>query len=197
MGLMAPMGLMAQKVYKSSGRVILDMTETGEGTGMPAGAVTATSKTAVYNSYTASNTAWLINTTDNLVGSGINAAVYRKLEIAPMDMAGTSDTAPMLAATGVDLSWASSFNRCKNLEYPAAGDKGSWRLPTQRELLLMIIMAPAIESFSGVTAFNAGRYWAATEVNEYSVWCLSFASTDTSGSNAKAEAYRTRCVREL
>jgi len=181
--LMAPVGLMAQKVYKDSqGRVILDMTETGEGIGMPAAAVTNTSKTALYASFTPSNTTMgTISGSSNNQGNAINVAVYEKLEIATQD-----------EASG--LSWDVAFNTCKSLT------GGGWRLPTQRELMLIYVMKPAIESFPGMTAFHNTPlcfYYSATEAVGTTIFALLMPEGAMLTTNKASVAGRARCVREV
>ena len=185
--LMAPAGLMAQRLYKDgSGRIILDMTVAA---GMPADAVTNVAKyDATYMSgKTPANSSTLA---DNTHTGSINATVYEKLEIAPQDMAG-SDGSPALAATGTTMRWVSAFNRCRNLPY----DGGGWRLPTQRELQMMWIFKQGIENFGSV--FNSTNYyWCATEAISVDAWYVSFGNGVTSG-NVKTTNTRVRCVREV
>ena len=173
-GLIAPTGLMAQKVYKNaSNKVILDMTVIA---GMPTGTVTNTSKTAVYNLYTAANnTSWLINATDNLPSGYLNATVYERLEIAPSDES--------------DATWATAFNSCKNKS------GGGWRLPTQRELMMMWIFSDAIVSLSG-SMFIADSYWSSNDDTTTNAWYVNFERGATGNYN-KTISSRVRCVREL
>ena len=194
-GLMiTPVGLMAQEVYKQakSGAlggysVILDMTET---TGMPAGAVTNVKK--YIGSYTASNENWLINATDNLHDGSINATLYQKLEIAPKDM----NTSANIDGTGtLAMSWNDAYNHCKSSTY----NGGGWRLPTQRELMMIWTFKPALESiFGGIggTMFDTGIYWGATECIVYNAWNVNFSSGYTDN-YTKTVNFRVRCVREL
>ena len=201
-GLLAPAGLMAQKVYLESGKVILDMTETGEGIGLPEVAITSVSKTAVYALYTAPvvivaspSYTYLMpsNYEDNRVPGVLNAAVYQKLEIAPRDMTegGT------LSTSGDRMQWGVAYNNCKALNHNGTG----WRLPTQREMLMILIFKTAIESLSGVTAFNVGSglldyYQSMTEVEVYSTLAFSFFHGAVTAAD-KNVLLRARCVREV
>ena len=173
-GLMvAPAGLMAQKVYNATGggytRLLLDMTD------MPAGAITATSK----------------GSGATLASVAANETVFQRLEIAKQDMAGTN-AAPALAATGTDMTWADANTRCEGLTY---NGRDNWRLPTQRELMMMWIFRTAINTLSG-TSFYSSYYWSATESNVNDAWYVYFAGGDTYG-NVKATSYRVRCVSEF
>ena len=184
--LYAPVGLTAQKMYMQSGKIVLDMTNTGEGIGLPAEAVTSTPK---YFGVTAvDNSNWLINATDNLPTGTINATMYEKLEIAPQDL-GTSG----LGAGAMTMLWDAAFNDCINCTY----DGGGWRLPTQRELLMMWIFRTKINDFSG-TSFGAGYYWSATEGDADYAWSVNFNNGATNINYSKSYySYRVRCVREL
>ena len=186
--LIVPSGLTAQKVYKDGlGRVILDSSQTGEGIGLPAGAVTSTSKTAVYALYTPDNFLWLINATDNLSTGTINATVYEKLEIAPQDL-GTSG----LGTGTMTMNWSAAFTACKGLNHNGTG----WRLPTQRELLLIWIFKSVIDSFPGMTAFAANSYWSATEQSATHAYPVNFLNGNMYQS-PKTSPARVRCVREI
>jgi hypothetical protein len=184
-GLLIPAGLQAQEVYIENGKVILDLTEAA---GMPAGAITDIPKSWVGEPAVTSindiNNTSLIN---NRHSESINATVFQKLEIAP------SDLKPM--------TWVNAFNACKS--------KGEgWRLPTQRELLLICIFKKVLENdvlkgVAGGTAFNGNGsvhefyYWCATESNGWNAWIVDF-KDDISTAGHKAQgSYAARCVREI
>ena len=187
--LLAPAGLLAQKIYKtgtgSTAQIVLDMTNTGEGIGLPAGSVTATKKYT--GSYSPSTSAWLINATDNMANGSINATVYRKLEIAPRDL-GTSG----LGSGTMIMQWPAAFSACKGLNYNGSG----WRLPTQRELMLMWIFRTKINDLSGTAFLSSTHYWAATENSATNVWYITFTPGYTN-TVFKTNNNRARCVREL
>jgi hypothetical protein len=182
-GLLAPAGLMAQKVYNDGGKVILDLTVAA---GMPAGVVTSTPK---YEGFTPSASAL---GTDNGHNGSINATVYQKLEVAPHDLTGDGTIG---SASGT-FSWANAFNYCKNVPL----DGGGWRLPTQRELQLMYIFKPALESiFTGVggtALLSTAVYWSATEANDSYSWYVIFTNGATNN-GSKTANNSVRCVREV
>ena len=194
--LIAPIGLTAQEVYMESGKVILDMSDTGEGIGLPAGAVIATPKYVGKDTAPASGTL-LFGAGDvtNLVTGSINATVYRKLEIAPRDM-GTSGVL-VASGTGDGMSWTNGFNRCKSLSYNGI-TANKWRLPTQRELTLIWIFKTAIDDLiGGSTTFIGNLYWTSNENDASNVWHVDF-STGVVWYNPKSyTSNRVRCVREI
>lgn len=168
-GFLISAGLHAQKVYKdNNGRVILDLTVEA---GMPAGAITTSVKT--WTSTPSNNGGPMPNNNDK---GTINATVYQKLEIATQDTPGT-------------MSWSTAFNECKWLS-------GNWRLPTLRELMLIYIFKPALESFAGFGVFSETTYWSATEINHLEAWYVSFANGITYP-HLKTNSYHARCVREV
>ena len=184
--LMAPAGLMAQKVYKDAGRIILDMTVAA---GMPADAVTSVSKRTAYASFTPN--ASVLGTVDgvnNDQGHPINATVFQKLEIAPYDM---NTSGEMTGSGTLTMPWANAFNNCRSSTH--AG--GNWRIPTQREVQMMWIFRQGIEDFGSV--FSSNNYWSAAEANANSAWAIDFTLGVMNSTVSKTYNYRVRCVREV
>ena len=116
-------------------------------------------------------------------------------------------------------TWADAKSYCEGLNTEGFSD---WRLPTQRELMLIWAMggnsnvssgyanntgvgknpAPAISSSylnqqSGFTAFAADYYWSATQNSSSSTnaWYVNFSSGHTYYYN-KTSSYSVRCVRD-
>lgn len=187
-GLIAPVAVNAQKVYKdASNRVILDLTVVA---GMPKNAVTATKKTWIGTP--SNNGGPLTNNTEN---EAINATVFHKLEIAPHDI----NSAKVIGASGtMTMDWATAFNICKN----SSSYGGGWRSPTQRELMLIYIFRPALEmvfvdsAIKGTAFVNEGGYWSATENDAKFSWSVHFGDGGTYNTLNTA-LYRVRCVREI
>ncbi|RHO67083.1 DUF1566 domain-containing protein [Parabacteroides sp. AF48-14] len=186
-GLMSPAGLYAQKVYKdASDRVILELTIAA---GMPRGAITNTAKQ--WTSDPSNNNGPIAENTET---GSINATVFQKLEIAPNDM---NTTGGMDNTGNMVMNWASGFNGCKESTY----DGGRWRLPTQRELQLMYIFLPALQSIFNTlptqgTLFGSGtRYWSATECDATTSWVVLYQGNAIT--NTKTSNYNVRCVREV
>lgn len=192
-GLLAPAGLYAQKAYKdASNRVILELTEAA---GMPAASVTSTGKT-----WTGSPSAEKGPMANNDPSGTINATVYQKLEIAPHDLASSSG----FSSAGASITWVNAFNWCKSANHNGTG----WRLPTQRELMLIHIFKPALESIFTDSAINgtafstiasyADSYWSATESSGFGrqSWLLGFGYGITQA-YTKSTGCRARCVREV
>lgn len=195
-GGVTPTGLKAQKVYKdASNRVILDLTVAA---GMPSGAVTNTSKTSIYAPFNPSASSTLIPNNDHM--GTINAEVFQKLEVAPYDM----NDAGVIGTTGTFMmDWITAFNGCKNSSY----NGGRWRLPTQRELMLIWIFRPALNSiFTNAavngTAFTANNiYLSSTQGSDSRrVWRVFF--SDGEGGHTYQVTNtdlwnHVRCVREV
>ena len=79
-------------------------------------------------------------------------------------------------------------------EFPA----GSWRMPTQREMMIIWLFREGINAIYN-TAQLSGQYWTATEdaQNANQAWYMDFISTTPQSSVAtKATAYKFRCVRD-
>ena len=183
--LIAPISLTAQQAYLNSGRIILDSRVSA---GMAAGMQTDVSKTAVYDTKTPSSSSEIA---DNRANAILNAVVYHVLEIAPGDLNGGA-----IAATGAPISWLNAYNGCKSLTHNGNSD---WRLPTERELILMWIFKPAIEDLNGVLfASGENQYLSATEQSGSSVWSVRFSDGDVAyGSKSSPTSRYARCVREV
>jgi len=88
--------------------------------------------------------------------------------------------------------WDDAVSVCAGYSQDSGGkDKGSWRLPTIRELRLIYALRNEL-----ILDFLA-RYWSATEINNVSVsaWHVDF-STGRSGATKNLDCY-VRCVRDL
>lgn len=74
-------------------------------------------------------------------------------------------------------------------------DKGTWRLPNKRELMMMWIMRPQLENIKGFTPFMDDEYWSASERRGAMAHTISF-STGASVNPSKTETRYVRCIRE-
>ena len=200
--------IFSQIVFEESGYSVIDCS------GMPAGAVKtaaelAASKQSVADGgrvlrhiqYTNQQGTHITGTygTDALY---INQKVSRKFAVAKSDA--------MAAMTWATASgWASGANReISGDSKPAntgcavyqgkdnADPKGSWRLPIQRELMVIYSLKGQLAKTAGFTAFSSSNYWNATEVNGSGSWCVSFGYGNVNGSN-KISSLGVRCVRDL
>lgn len=186
-----PARLQAQRAYKEGTKIIFDLTVAA---GMPAGAVTNVKK------YTGTFTPRQDELgPNNDESSSINATVYHKLEIAPRDV----NTSGNLDDTGaLTMPWVDAFNTCKSLTY----DGGGWRLPTQRELMLMFMFLPAFNTFLNDgsiyngTPFADVNYWSSTEYRNDKLrsWFVNFSRGNTNSViKTDYNMQRVRCVREV
>lgn len=98
------------------------------------------------------------------------------------------------------VNWKTAINDCNTW----TEDGGNWRMPTQREVMLMYVLSKDINkqaSSIGFTPFRVDNYWSATEsLNNYS-WSsnlnkgiVSYFDTINGG---KVLAYYVRCVRDI
>ena len=109
-----------------------------------------------------------------------NKTVAYKFEVAATDASESS-------------TWADAWSLATDAE-------GDWRLPTQRELMLIWLMKEALAKFNfgGFTPLAADYYWSATEHNSYNdnAWFVHFGAGYTGFVN-KAYTYRVRLVRDI
>ena len=73
---------------------------------------------------------------------------------------------------------------------------GSWRLPTQRELIVIYSLKGQLEDTTGFTAFSSSTYWSAAEDGTSSSWVVPFGIGNV-GIGTKGTSYGVRCVRDL
>ncbi len=103
---------------------------------------------------------------------------------------------------------ASFSGGCKNYSTPEFPD--GWRLPTQREMMLMWLFREGINTIysNGQLGSPGGvsRYWTATESSPTEAWCFDFTDgqpqsvvatkANPSGSGVGSGSYKVRCVRD-
>ena len=199
--------IFSQIVFEESGYSVIDCS------GMPAGAVKtaaelAASKQSVADGgrvlrhiqYTNQQGTHITGTygTDALY---INQKVSRKFAVAKSDAMAVTTWAPasgwaidanseMTGNTGTDNTGCAVYQGKDN-----ADPKGSWRLPTQRELLVIYSLKGQLAKTAGFTAFSSSYYWNAAEATDSS-WHVHFTNGVT-GYNAKSQRCAVRCVRDL
>lgn len=84
---------------------------------------------------------------------------------------------------------------CKS--YSTTEFPDGWRLPTQREMMLMWLFREGINAIYSIAQLTAERYWSATENATNKAWFLDFnATVPQSGFESKESSYRYRCVRD-
>ncbi len=97
------------------------------------------------------------------------------------------------------FTWVNAWNGCK--AYTGASDgggsqAGQWRLPTQKELKMILILYPQLLEQGGMTAFDADVYWSATEYSGADAWYVAF-NLGVVRSLSKTLSINVRCVRDL
>ena len=178
----ATVSVSAQRVYKAdvSGNVTNGYTATrsANGTsfiieckGMPEASYTKTAKPT---------------TQDELKTAETNKKVAYKFEVANEDL-----------TSGGSGTWTDGKTNWENA-YAVAIDKGEgWRLPTQRELMLIWLMKEALAKFNPLfNSLATGYYWSATEYNANFAWYVGFYNGNTNASG-KTNSNRVRLVRDI
>lgn len=113
-----------------------------------------------------------------------NDKIYYKFEVH-----GTSNSTSMAAG------WRGAIDLCAGL-YGGL----EWRLPTQRELMLIYVLHPELKEVTDFEPFLGGAdYWSATQGSSGSYgWDMYFNDGHTSFINLKTDrSNRVRCVREI
>lgn len=91
--------------------------------------------------------------------------------------------------------WTTAYNQCKSYNGEGGG-AGQWRLPTQRELMMIWILHPQLIGKGSFTAFDANYYWSASEYTATYAWGVSFSSGYVTN-YGKTTSRFVRCVRDL
>lgn len=117
------------------------------------------------------------NTEAVLKTADANEKVYKRFAVHNSDNSTASN-------------WSNAFTVCSGIS------GGLWRLPTQRELMLIWVLHPELKKISGFKPFSALNYRSATEINIYTNWSMSF-NDGTTYRNGKTYTIMVRCIREL
>ena len=178
----ATVSVSAQRVYKAgvAGNVTNGYTATrsANGTsfiiecrGMPEASYTKTAKPT---------------TQDELKTAETNKKVAYKFEVANEDL-----------TSGGSGTWTDGKTNWENA-YAVAIDKGEgWRLPTQRELMLIWLMKEALAKFNPLfNSLATGYYWSATEDGAGNAWYVSINGGYT-GTDDETFDNRVRLVRDI
>ena len=170
----------AQKVYKKDNKVYLECTVA---TGMPAGSITTTAKCV---DGAASNSTFRGGSSLNIYAEE-NDKIFEKLEIDMSDMAKPGEP------TTFTMDWVTAYDVCKAKN--TSGVTG-WRLPTQRELMLMYIFRVPLGSMTN-NFFDSDYYWSSSEKYGNTSWNILFSAGNTGTNDKSGKSYRVRCVREV
>lgn len=122
------------------------------------------------------------NTVSDIASEESNKTISYYFEVAKQDVSSSKKT------------WRDAISDCESW----AEDGGNWRLPTQRELMLIWISYSTINAkkISGFTQFIASQYWSASEM--YSTnGHYTFFTNGYSTSGDKMNTYYVRCVRDI
>lgn len=153
--------------------------------GMPASVVTDTPKA---RTTTATNTTAAGVGLGDIASQESNARVYKRFEVSKTDnSAGTT--------------WREAVDLCSNLDQDGTG----WRLPTQRELVLMYILRPGLDKQSGFSGFANAYYWSATQATYEFNSSIGTSSRCVflgdgyflSGMEKTNNALKVRCIRDI
>lgn len=139
--------------------------------------------------------------------SAINATVSPRFQVGKADasLLGLFTTGTWAAANGwlanVDLGIIDvtiALTGCQSYgEALLLADAGQWRVPTQRELILIYLVHKELESRSGFANFNTtDNYWSSTQGVGTTAWAMNM-NTGANFSAPRGNAYRVRCVKDL
>lgn len=97
------------------------------------------------------------------------------------------------SSTGVAASPATGCNAYSETGYPA----GTWRLPTQREMYIILFMRKElVAGQDGYVQMSASTYWTSSNLGSTLGW-YSIIGNTTVGFGAKTSAFSARCIRDL
>lgn len=114
-------------------------------------------------------------------------AVAAKFEFAAADC--NSTNSPGVDSSNTNYTWANAALACAAY---TQGGGGTWRLPTQRELMQMWVFRASLGLRSPVDHWSATGY----DSNTNRAWFVSFANGYTNWTD-KNDGYPVRCVRDI
>lgn len=172
----APQGTEAPQVSSINSRAIIDNRN------MPAKAITKERKAQTTDG---DNSKLGTNDLNNIGSAESNKTVSYYFEVMKTDLNG-----------GTEMSWLDAVKGCA--AYDSGDGSKTWRLPTQRELMLIWTLHKTLIKKTGLTSFVTSRnYWSATESSSSESWSEGFLTGYTTTSTNKIYTYRVRCVRDL
>lgn len=115
-------------------------------------------------------------TEDELKTGAANSQVYKRFAVSGKE-------------NSRGAKWSDAFTVCSGIS------GGGWRLPTQRELMLIWVLKKEL-MWGNADPLEEGSYWCATESGENLSW-LMFFSNGTLYSFSRSTQAMVRCVREL
>lgn len=144
------------------------------------------------------------NSDGTIENIAVNDKVPYRFIIAPAD---GSDNLTWTEAMGLKQNSASgNLNPGGEPMNPAKGcaayetpefPKGSWRLPTQREMMLMWLFRTGINATYTNGQLTQSDYWTATEANGLDAWFMSVSDTNPQMvTGLKNASKKYRCVRD-
>lgn len=121
-----------------------------------------------------------VNDLTDIASKQSNDKVYKKFEISKTDNSSAAN-------------WLTAVNTiCDGTINGSTG----WRLPTQRELILIWILKPVLEQQNNFDEFFPNSYWSATSNGDKLGARINFGSSFVDG-ELKTYSYRVRCVRDI
>lgn len=143
------------------------------------------------------------HTSSDAIGSNINVndKVPFRFIIAPAD-GGSGATSTWAAAMGLNTSANSNLTpdgvaaSTGCADYTTTEFPFGWRLPTQREMMLMWLFKEGINTIYPDALLTEDKYWTSTEQDAGNAWYLDFTEAPESKSSGKTSTYKYRCVRD-
>lgn len=134
----------------------------------------------------------------------INARVSIRFRVAENDQGNMVDWATGMGYDPLDNSnlnsSPTSIRAVGCAGFTEGGDSVGWRLPTQRELMIIAILNSKLKS--GLNSTNSSYYWSATEVSTtnacyFSVDNFHSSSYEKHGKISDVVNFKIRCVKDL
>lgn len=179
----------AQKVGTTGGRVFIDCSD------MPSGAVKTPSEVA--SSKTTGG-----RMVRHIHLDPVNSKVSPKFEISNTDLS-TNLFWFEAAGWSLEAHYSLTDGTAANTgcaAYDPLSDiatNGNWRLPTQRELMLICVLLER-RPLPDFTSFNTlYNYWSATEAQFNGIWCVHLFTGETYGTTKNSGPQKVRCVRDM
>lgn len=124
----------------------------------------------------------------NMHDEGWNKKISSKFQIMKADY-----------NNGATYNWVNAWNICKTYNGTSDGggsQAGQWRLPTEKEYKMILVVYPLLLKQKIISAFNNSYFWCSTEYTETFGWVINLNGYVISRDKS-TDTYMVRCIRDL
>lgn len=151
-----------------------------------------------------------IPTPPHSYNSTTNTKLPKRMQVAKVDckLNGTTGASTMTWAEAVGWTTTSNSASTTVVASPATGcnayyentdasDKGTWRIPTQKELYIILLINPELKANASYTPLQINQYWMSTPFGSTAAWYMGVYNYMFGPSSGKTSLHYVRCIKDL